>query len=163
MCWFWGKRCSEGVWAQFHVRVESPGGQLGIVCFSLHHRRHVPDALCGSLNSCCSLQLTQENTLTHSSTTRQFSGTHYLSSRFEYTEQPAFHVCSGKSLGSFQVHHNRQHTLTDNLLRTLTISLSLSLSLSLSQSLSRSRLSLIVGLVSTLSIRNSFPPHACTF
>ena len=31
MCWFWGKRCSEGVWAQFHVRVESPGGQLGIV------------------------------------------------------------------------------------------------------------------------------------
>ena len=26
-----GKRCSEGVWGQFHVQVESPGGKLGTV------------------------------------------------------------------------------------------------------------------------------------
>ena len=44
---------------------------LYIIC------RHALDALCGSLNSCCSLQLIQENTLMHS-TTGQFFGTHYL-------------------------------------------------------------------------------------
>ena len=34
LCSFWGKRCSEGVWGQFHAQVESPGGQLGIVALT---------------------------------------------------------------------------------------------------------------------------------
>ena len=34
LCSFWGKRCSEGVWGQFHAQVESPGRQLGIVALT---------------------------------------------------------------------------------------------------------------------------------
>ena len=89
-------------------------------------------------------------------------GTHYLS-RFMIKKYRTTCTSSRlwKSLGPFQVHHKTRHTLTDNLLRTLTMYLSLSLSLSLSLPLSQ--LLLIVGTVITLSIRNPFPQHPCTF